>query len=83
MEEKNLENIETNNIESKEDFKYEFSVEISNGNEKGMVHCYTVNGVKQYKVMAKDGNFDGVDHTKDWEEKLNRDKEKKEKDRDF
>lgn len=72
-----------NSKKDKNGIEYLFSTEIVSGNEKGMVHCYTVNGVKQYKVMAKDGNFDGVDHAKDWEEKLKRDKEKKEKDRDF
>lgn len=72
-----------NNKNDKNGIEYLFSTEIASGNEKGMVHCYTVNGVKQYKVVAKDGNFDGVDHAKDWEEKLKRDKEKREKERDF
>ena len=38
-----------------------------------------MNGVKQYKVMAKDGNFDGVDQSKVWEEKLKNDKKEREK----
>ncbi|MFR9020244.1 MAG: hypothetical protein ACLVH8_11130 [Fusobacterium sp.] len=85
MKEKILEKIETNNIKSNENegLKYEFSAEISAGNEKGIVHCYTVNGMKQYKVVAKDGNFDGVDHTKDWEEKLEKDKEENEREREL
>ncbi len=85
MKEKILEKIETNNIKSNENegLKYEFSAEISAGNEKGMVHCYTINGVKQYKVMAKDGNFDGIDQEIEWEKKLEKDKEENERERDF
>ena len=85
MKEKILENIETNNINSneKENFKYEFSVEISNGNEKGTVHCFSVNGVKQYKVVAKDGNFDGIDQQAEWEKKLEKDKKINKKEREI
>lgn len=67
----------------KKGIEYLFSTEISSGNEKGIVHCYTVDGVKKYKIVTKDGNFDGVDHTKDWEEKLKKDRENNEKERDF
>ena len=84
MNEKLFEKIETNDTEPKKNgIEYLYSTEISSGNEKGIVHCYTINGVKQYKVVAKDGNFDGVDHTKDWEDKLQKDKEINEKERDF
>ena len=80
MTEKLLENIETGNVpEKKSGIEYQFSAEISSGDEKGIVHCYTVDGVKQYKVIAKDGNFDGVDQEKAWEKKFQRDKELKEK----
>ncbi len=79
MEEKKLEKIENNQVEKNKGLEYEFSAQINTGNETGIVHCFSVNGVKQYKVMAKDGNFDGVDQSKVWEEKLKNDKKEREK----
>lgn len=75
--------VENNQVEKSKGLEYEFSTEITAGNETGTVHCFSVNGVKQYKVMAKDGNFDGVDQSKVWEEKLKKEKEKEKKERDF
>lgn len=79
MEEKNLEKIENNQVEKNKGLEYEFSSQINAGNEIGTVHCFSVNGVKQYKVIAKDGNFDGIDQSKVWEEKLAKDKQEREK----
>ena len=53
-----------------EKLKFEFSKEIITGNEKATVECFSINGKKAYKIIAKDGNFDGIDRTKDWEKKL-------------
>lgn len=80
MEEKKLEKIENNQVEKNKGLEYEFSAQINTGNETGTVHCFSVNGVKQYKVMTKDGNFDGIDQSKIWEEKLKNDKKEREND---
>lgn len=82
MEDKTLNTVEANQVTKEKNLEYEFSAEISAGNEKGTVHCFSVNGVKQYKVIAKDGNFDGIDNTIEnpWEKKLEKDKAEREKD---
>ena len=82
MEDKTLNVVESNQVTKEKNMEYEFSAELSSGNEKGTVHCFSVNGVKQYKVVAKDGNFDGFDKTLEnpWKEKLEKDKKEREKD---
>ena len=67
------------NKEKEEGVKYEFSKEIVEGNEKGKVYCFSVNGIKQYKITSKDGNFDGVDQFSEWEKKIENERKIKEK----
>lgn len=54
-----------------------FSTEILYGGEKSILECYIENGIKKYKLIAKDGILDGIDSIELWRERIKKEKELK------
>lgn len=54
-----------------------FTTEIIYGKEKSILECYIENGIKKYKLIAKDGILDGIDSIELWRERIKKEKELK------
>ncbi|MSS61481.1 hypothetical protein [Fusobacterium sp. FSA-380-WT-2B] len=52
-----------------------FTTEIIYGKEKSILECYLENGIKKYKLIAKDGILDGIDSVEIWRDKIKKEKE--------
>ena len=52
-----------------------FTTEIIYGKEKSILECYIENGIKKYKLIAKDGILDGIDSIEIWRDKIKKEKE--------
>ena len=52
-----------------------FTNEIIYGKEKSILECYIENGIKKYKLIAKDGILDGIDSIEIWRDKIKKEKE--------
>lgn len=52
-----------------------FTTEIIYGKEKSILECYLENGIKKYKLIAKDGILDGINSVEIWRDKIKKEKE--------
>ena len=80
MGENILEKIETNEIKNEKGIKYKYSLEIITENNPKIVHCYTVDGVEEYKIVDKPKNIEEIDFSEEWKKKIQNSNIKKDRD---